>query len=313
MRVVYLAAFAHSWSTETHLARDMARIPGVEVVKVTEPQDARPGFLADLETLCAGADLLVYQKTHGLPPTAVDVWRRIETRGCQTASYHLDLYVGLPREREIGVDPFWKTGTVFTADGDPRSAEVFKSKGVNHRWLPAAVVSDETEPGTYRAEYDHDVVFVGSERYHPQWKWRPELIGFLRKRYGPRFKLYGHHPPTRGRDLNDLYASARVVVGDSLALPGHTNYWSDRYPETLGRGGFLIAPWVPGIGAHFVDCLHFISYDPGETRGLAVLIDHALDNPAAMRKIADEGHAHVVANHTYEKRARQMLTELGLA
>ena len=312
MRVVYLAAFAHPFSTETHVARDLARIPGVEVVKITEPQDARPGFLADLETLCADADLLIYQKTHGLPPTAVDVWRRIETRGCQTASYHLDLYVGLPREREIGVDPFWKTGTVFTADGDPHSAEVFASKGVSHRWLPAAVVSDETEPGTYREELDRDVIFVGSERYHPQWPWRRELIAFLRKRYGPRFRLHGHHPPTRGQDLNDLYTSARVVVGDSLALPGHANYWSDRYYETLGRGGFLIAPYVPGLGAHLVDCWHLLTYEPGDTRGLAALIDESLDHPAGARKIADEGHRHVVANHTYRHRAEQMLADLGL-
>ena len=151
---------------------------------------------------------------------------------------------------------------MFTPDGDPASEAWFAEQGINHVYVPPAVVSDECTVGNYRPELDHDVIFVGSKHYHPEWPHRGELLAWLEATYGDRFKRYGGDVQVmRGQDLNDLYASAKVVVGDSLCLPGHTRYWSDRYYETVGRGGFLIAPCVPGIEEHFTDGEHLLFYD----------------------------------------------------
>lgn len=311
MKICYVAAFEHSFATEAHAARD-AEALGVTVDRVIETRNADPRFLAELEERATGADLLIYQKTHGLPAAATDLWARLEAGGTATASYHLDLYIGLRRGRQAFDDPFWRTGTVFTADGDPATTARLAELGINHRWLPAAVVSDETELGQQQERYDHDVVFVGSQRYHPEWPWRTELLDYLKARYGARFAIYDHHPPTRGQDLNDLYATARVVVGDSLALPGHERYWSDRYYETIGRGGFLVAPHVPGIDEHFTDWEHLRYYDVGDTASVGALVDHYLDHPKQARAIASRGREHVAAHHTYRNRVAQMLAELGL-
>lgn len=315
-RVVYVGNHSVSWSTETHVCSDAERIPGVTVDRVQEPgrhaEHAR--FLDNLIERCDGADLMIYQRTWGLDPSAVNAWREIEKHGCQTASLHLDLYVGLERQREIGQDAFWRTGTVFTADGDPNSAWAFREHDINHVWLPPACVSSECIPGRWREDMAADIVFVGSHRgYHHEYPFRQELIDGLATRYGHRFQLWGATRRARDQDLNDLMASARIVVGDSLLLPGHVNYWSDRYVETMGRGGFLIAPMVPGIQYFFRNKDHLIYFDPLNLDHCFKKIEYWLDQPhEARRAIAASGQAHVAQRHTYINRMRTVFDTLGI-
>lgn len=314
LKIAFISGFDHSWGTETHVARDAEAI-GCEVVRISE----RGGHEAiSYEVSSKGPfDLVLYMKHHGVRDgdlrTVWDACRRI---GTPTASYHLDLYAGLPRAVEIGVDPMWFTDFVFTADGDPGTRDMCEVLGIDHRWLPAAVVSDETVPGHARRDLARDVVFVGgTANYHPSsWPWRRELVEGLHARYRERFRVWGHNdvPRMRGKMLNDLYASVGVVVGDSLALPGHVNYWSDRYYETLGRGGFLVAPNVPGIEQHFDIGDHFFAYNLGDLDSVFALVDAALAMPDARDRMARAGHARVVAQHTYQHRVRQLLQEVGL-
>lgn len=307
--VVQVGNASHDWCTEVHLTRDM-EANGHVVVFFQEP---RGGFDAESlkrlrQTIIdAEPDLVMWTRTWGGSPEMTQLWRECESWGIKTASYHLDLYVGLEREANIDSDPFWTTQYVFTPDGDPQSAEFFKSKGINHHWMPPAMVSDEVGFGTYRERYDYDVVFVGSLGYHPEWPWRPTLINALAQRYGDRFRRFGGdlpEGPTRGRDLNDLYASAKVVVGDSLCLPGHVNYWSDRVCETLGRGGVLVHPRVPGL-AEFMGLLdgrEVCFYEPGDLGGVFETVDGLLDQPNLRGQIKRFGMELIRARHTYRHR-----------
>mgnify|MGYP000601392962 CR=1 FL=1 len=314
-RILYLGNFTAPWCSEVHIARDFEYL-GHDVVRLQEPPGGGShATLAELEEQATGADLVLWTRTWGLPPEATALWRRLEANGVQTASLHLDLYRGLARQKQLKRDPFWSTGHVFTPDGDPASAEFFASLGINHRYSAPAVVSDECVPGNRHDRYDFDVVFVGSYGYHPEWPWRTHLIDHLADRYGPRFRRFGGdlpEGPTRGQDLNDLYATARVVVGDSLCPPGHTRYWTDRYYETVGRGGFLIAPEVPGIEEHFDDGEHLRFYTHGDLDQIDSLVDHYVANPEEARLIANNGQAHVAANHTYKHRLAALLDTIGL-
>ena len=187
--------------------------------------------------------------------------------------------------------------------------------GINHHWLPAACVSDETNSGKFDPTLASDVIFVGkTDGYHESWPWRQKLVDALKRRYGRNFKVYGHGMGMRDQHLNDLYASARIVVGDSLCPPGHANYWSDRYYETIGRGGFLIAPRIPGLEAHFTEGKHFIGYDIGDMPELYRTIDHWLDpvRVAERNLISEQGRIHVRLEHTYKDRVKQMLDTVGL-
>lgn len=309
--MLYIGNYQFPWCTEVHIARDLEAL-GHTVVRFQEPPGG--GDLSTLEAIeqaAAGADVVLWTRTWGLPPETTAMWRRIEARGVATASYHLDLYVGLERQAKVACDPFWTTGTVFTPDGDPESARWFHREKINHVWMPPAVVSDECVPGIDRPELQHDVVFVGSKHYHPEWRHRPALLRWLKETYGDGFRRYGGDARImRGQDLNDLYASAKVVVGDSLCLPGHTNYWSDRICETLGRGGFLIHPRVPGIEEQFTDGEHVVLYDFWDFDGLRELIDDYLQLPDERERIAKAGQAHVAANHTYQHRLASALQHL---
>lgn len=299
MRIVVCGDFSRSFHTEVHVARDL-RALGHAVT-------CSHGIPASID-----ADLLLLQGNGGRTGNIRPRLREIEATGCQSASYHLDLFAGLARESRVGIEPMWQVQTVFTPDGG--STDFFAAKGIDHRWLPAAVVSDECQPGNWRAEYDHDVVFVGSQTYHREHPWRGQLLRFLTERYGNRFRVYDHHPPTRGQDLNDLYATARVVVGDSLTLAGHRDYVSDRLFESLGRGAVLVFPRVPGLnGLGFEEGEHYRGYDYGDTEGLAATIDALLASPDEARLMAKRGQTFVAENHTYVHRMQQLLLELDLA
>lgn len=320
MHITYLGHFDRSWTTETHLARELEGL-GHTVDRMPEPSAPTAQTLAELEARArnGGADLVLWTRVHPLPADATHLWRRLEDDGIVTASYHLDLYYGI--RRRVGLpslaDPFWSTGTVFTADGDPGSAERFAAAGINHRWMPPAVVSDEVVPGTPRRHFQRaPVVFVGqsSVSYPKEWPWRRQLTAWLRQTYGQRFAHWPRQRPVRGRDLNDLYASATVVVGDSLCPPGHSHYWSDRLTETIGRGGFLLMPWIDGIEDQgFVDGQHLRFYRYGDFDGLRQLIDYYLAHPDEARAIANQGQAFVAEHHTYRHRMVAMLDQLGLS
>ena len=156
---------------------------------------------------------------------------------------------------------------------------------------------------------DLDVVFVGSHDYHPAWPYRNELIGRLYGRYKDRFHLIpGQGKPVREAALNRLYGRTKVVVGDTLC-PGfrYPGYWSDRIYETLGRGGFLIHPRIPGLDVEFRDGEHVVFYDYNDWSGLYDKIDHYLRFPVNREAIRHAGHTEVHRSHMYTHRWNTIL------
>lgn len=309
MRVVMIGSnWAHSWATESHVARDFMAL-GHDVHKVSERLT-----LDAIEAACSECDLVVYMKSVGLPDDAFAMWGRLRNRGVATASYHLDLYYGLPRQDEIGNDPFWRTHDVFTADGDPEMQAYCESLGIRHHWLPAACVSDEVRRGTYRDKFAYPICFVGKAvGYHTQWPWRQQMLDALRQRYKDQFKVWTHADQIWDMVSNDVYASTKVVVGDSLALPGHRNYWSNRYYETVGRGGLLVAPAVPGIDGDFRNGVDLLLHESGDLDSLFAMIDLGVSyDREARAMVTGYGMKTVAARHTYKHRIATMLDALGM-
>lgn len=256
--------------------------------------------------------LVFYVHTHSwVTPGAFSIeemLKRLELLSIPTVSFHLDYWRGLAREGDVGQHPFWQTKYVFTADGG--SHEWYKEKDINHFWLPPGVVKRDCYWAETRDAFNHEVIFVGSRGYHPEWAYRPQLIDWLKETYTYRFAHYGNDGlrTIRGLELNELYRSAKVVVGDSLCLGfKHHNYWSDRVPETLGRGGFLIHPKIKGMEDYFKDKEHLAYYDFGNFGQLKELIDHYLNHYLERERIRLNGHEYVKNNHTYTNRMSQVL------
>ena len=300
MKIFYVGNFREPYCTEVHIANTLNRL-GHEVIRCQED----PNSIFD-PVVVGSCDLFLFTRTWNNFVTLqmLDWLREVKV---PSASYHLDLYVGIQREAGLVDDPFWRTDFVFQPDGDPYSMDVFANQGINAFWMQPGV--DKAECYIESTLVERDVIFVGSKGYHHEWPYRGQLIDFLHANYGPRFEHWGSDGmgTIRNAPLNTLYASTRVTVGDSLCLPGHTNYWSDRPYETLGRGGFLIMPRIPGLEQEFVDGEHLVYYEFGELGQLRDLIDYYLVHDDERETIRQQGHEHVYHHKTYDRRLTQML------
>ncbi|MGA6208052.1 glycosyltransferase family protein [Nocardia testacea] len=308
MRIAFLGNFRTDYTSETHHALSLEAL-GHTVDRLQE-SEARGYEILDI---AAAADAFVWVHTHGWRTPGIDrVLYELRRRGIPSLTYHLDLWFGLQRQRDMRRDPYWQVEHFFTADR--LMAEwLTDNTRVRGHYLPAAVVHTECELAT--AADPFDVAFVGSRRYHPEWQYRGRLLDWLGTTYGGRFRRYGGDSArglARGAALNQVYADARVVVGDSLCIDySYPDYWSDRVYETLGRGGFLIHPRVPGMDRTFTDRKHLVFYEYGNFEQLAELIDYYLDRADEREQIRAAGHHLVRTDHTYLDRWAMILEVLG--
>lgn len=281
---------------------------GHEVTEIQEDPVNKDGFVQRV----AEHDMLLFTRTWSNLVT-LDHLSELKHMGIPTVSYHLDLYIGLQRESGLDNDPFWRTEYVFSPDGDPQSQAVFLSKGINHHYLKPGVFKDETimfEPNA-DPELQGDVIFVGGglEYAHPEWPYRHTLVRWLMDNMGDKFRKYGHpQKSVRNEELNQLYANAKVVVGDSLCLNfTHPYYWSDRVYETIGRGGFIIHPYIKGMEEEFTDGENIVFYEYNNFEQLREKIDYYLTHEKERKKIQKAGQKFVRENATYDNRLQQML------
>lgn len=263
LQVAFIGNFKPDHSTENQIRWALEEGLGHDVELLQENEVN----LTAIQSAARFSDILFWVRTTG--------WLRVPDKEMleflgqvkiPTVSIHLDKFWGIPdREALIGVHPFWRTKFVFTADGSRQ--EDFAARGVNHFWMRPAVSEVFCHPGQPWDMYRCDVGFVGARDYHREYPFRGQMVDFLEKTYGARFK---HFTGIRGHALNDVYASIRVTVGDCFQA-GTPRYWSDRLPETCGRHGFLLHPKVEGLDWHPV-----ATYKPQDLEDLQRKIEYWL-------------------------------------
>lgn len=309
MKIVFLGNFNVPFSTESHHAWTWEYM-GHQVVKLQEGKATTEQVLA----ACQDAQVLQLTHTHGwgmpgqLPME--EVLRRVREQGVKTFTYHLDLYWGLNildrREEKVGQHWSWKLDYVFTTDGSHQAE--YESRGVKHYYLPPGVVEYAVFRGGRRNDLASPVGFVGSVGYHPEYRFRQSLIEGLKAHYGNHFRVYGGY---REKMLNDLYASIDVVVGDHcFSTNPELQYWSDRLPETTGRGGFMVYPRVKGLDGFIANGL--VTYEPGNVDDLYAKIDEWRGKPDERLERTQSLMKYVQREHTYTVRLNQILEIMGL-
>lgn len=261
MRIAYIGNFRPEFSTENDVAKSLRALGH----QVTEWQEDRP-LVADWDPR---QDLVLWSHTHGWDQVSwPDIASFCAPKGVPTVAFTLDLFRGLARHDPAYVEthPWFRCKYFF----QPDSPDWLRARGVNAYFSPPAILESScyVSPLDPKHEAYGKVVFVGSRTYHPEWGFRPALIDWLEKTYGQDFLLYEHSSGLRGDRLNQVYANAAVVVGDSCFASPDSPYTSDRLFESLGRGAALLYPNIhwesfPGVRA-FLEC-NGGTYVPGCT------------------------------------------------
>lgn len=324
MRILQIGNFVPPHSTENHLKEAMEAL-GHQVATLQEDDASRWGMVAGLVKAGNGRlpEVVVWTRTKSLTErvpleTRLDLCTALKEAGIPLFGVHLDRWWGLARESDLtSGDPYFTdlVSILFTADGghDDKWAEI----GVTHRWFQPAVSHVEANrAGEFRQELCSPIAFVGSwQDYHPEWGRRRELIEWLQRKYPDRLRLWPKlgQPGIRGQELCDLYESSCIVVGDSCLVPRRDGtpikrYISDRVPETIGRGGFLIHPRVEGVtdGTSYTEGEHLVCYDTLDE--LDEKIRYYISHDDERLAIAVSGQRHVRENHTYLNRMKEVLS-----
>jgi glycosyltransferase involved in cell wall biosynthesis len=311
-KITFLGNFRVDYTTETHHTKTLESM-GHQVVRFQESEATSE----DVFNSAISSDLFVWVHTHGWNTpgrlTMQDMLLELKKHKVPSMTYHLDLWLGLSRQKDLRRKPVYLyIDHFFTVD--KKMAEWFnKQTSVKGHYIPAGVYDKEC---TYiPAAPKEEVIFVGSKTYHPEWPYRPKLINFLSQTYGARFNLYGREGlgVVRGQELNNLYASTKVVVGDTLCPEfKYADYWSDRIYETLGRGGFLIHPYIQGLEKEFENKKHIVFYEYNNLNQLQELINYYLEHEEEREEIRRSGHELVKNNYTYKNRWEAILKELDI-
>lgn len=306
--VSYLGNFGAPFSTENYILRAFEQL-GWEVIALQENSVSTDDILQAVYQ----SDFLAITHTYGWSPrcriglSMEDLLERLKSNGIPTVALHLDRYWGIP-EREIMMRTHWffKCAQVWTSDGG--NQDKFAELGIEHHWFPPGIDQQHTFIGTPRDEYRADVCFVGAREYHNEaYPFRKQMVDWLADEPHPWSVIrFGSDRPTiRGPELNDIYASVKIVVGDSI-FAGSSFYYSDRIPETIGRGGFLLHPKCEGME------FPMASYAPQSIRDLEIQIEYWLSHDKEREELRRAGFEWFKHNGTWCHRLLDVLNHLSL-
>jgi spore maturation protein CgeB len=300
MKILFFGVFEKPYDTEVYILKSLQKL-GHEV----NAQAINRCTLSDVQELLKGEyDFILFSKGW-FAKDENKINDEFRKSPILKVGWFFDLTIGTRRENQLKMHQSFLADIVLTTDGGHE--EEFKQAGINHICLRQGIFEDEAYFGKPDKEkFKEDIVFVGTSQHDIWFKWtyRNKWLKWLQETYKERFGWYGAEDGIRNDELNNLYATAKIVVGDSVY---HPHYWSNRLYETLGRGGFLIFPMIPGIEKEFIPYKHFIPYTIGDFDGLQEKIDYYLTHDKERKAIQKAGLEHCKKHHTYTHRCQKLI------
>jgi len=300
MTVLYIGDFTDSFSTENYIVHGLRSL-GCTVY--CAPERHVPNAKVVLgAALQYKVDFVLFSK--GRFSGSDEVVALLRSQGIITVGWVFDLFFDHPSSfgrRQMTSNSFEADICCMTDGGH---LDKWQQLGVNYRLLRQGIHEPEAHYGTPEEAPHPSIVFIGTASY-PE---RGKMIDHLHAVFGNEFRHYGRGGTAReirGQALNNVLASAKIVVGDSVPSP---HYWSNRIYEVLGRGGFLLHPQVEGLDTEFTDGVHYSGYIFGDLNDLDQKIRYYLKHEDEREKIRRAGHEHCKAHYTYTHRCKQLLT-----
>jgi spore maturation protein CgeB len=202
--------------------------------------------------------------------------------------------------------------------------ELFDQAGIRGAcWLPMAcdpaIHFPETLTKTERAEYGHDVVFVGS--YYPVREALFEgLAGLDFAIWGPGWEHLRRGSPLRAcvkgthttpAVWRKIYSASRIVLATHFQDPAArvpVHQASPRVFEAMACGAFVITDRQRDVLALFRIGEHLVAAEG--KRSLYENVQYALSRPAERERIAAAGKQETLARHTYAHRLEALFDAL---
>src|SRR3989344_9299083 len=129
-KIIYVGNFKLPFTTENDVKKSFEAI-GWEVKAIQEDEITK-ATIEQILQIENEYDFILYTRTW---MTTEVLWRELLKRTNKiTVAFHLDLYLGLERGKNLDQDSFFQCQEVFSADGGHQ--ELFASFGVKHHWLP---------------------------------------------------------------------------------------------------------------------------------------------------------------------------------
>lgn len=180
--------------------------------------------------------------------------------------------------------------------------------------IPVEVVLQATDPRRFHPtpadpRFAHDLVVVANAHHQLRRSvadalaagLRPAIYGMGWEDLVPRELIVANHIPNK--DLPTLYSSAGVILNDHWDTMRACGFVSNRIFDALACGAPVISDHVPEILELFDGAVPTYR-DPEELREL---VTEALEDPAMARARASVGRRIVLAEHTFDHRARALV------
>lgn len=308
MKVVFVGNFRFDFTSETHHARSLETL-GHEVVRLQETVASKEQILEE----GLKSDLVVMIHTHGWVTPGQITWdylsRTLRRNKIPFITYHLDLWLGLGRQKDLNDEYYQSLHHFFTVDS-LMADWLNENTRVKGHYLPPGVYDKECILMNGRT-VGYDIVFTGSRKYHAEYPYRHQMIDFLNQTYGRRFLHIGNDGevgPKRGLALNQIYADAKIAIGDTLNLGfNYPYYFSDRLTEQCGRGAFQIFPNIKGVEDLYENGKEIVLYEHGNLSDLKEKIDYYLTHSEEREQIRRAGFERTKRDHTYVERWKTIL------
>jgi len=163
-------------------------------------------------------------------------------------------------------------------------------------------------------EFRHDIVFIGNKSEgtnlnFPEEKARTEMVQFLEKEYGDKFKAWGmgwkfSRIVNRQEEVS-IYNGCKIAITQNNF--NRADYQSDRIYRAMGCGAFTLIQFFPNVNKHFNNEVAgaWISHSM-----LKEQIDKYLSDDELRQKKAFLGSKFVRANHSWGYRVNQLIIAL---
>ena len=243
----------------------------------------------------AAYDLIIFCKANGVTADTI----RLCSRNAVTCWYMMDSIDHLKADPEYrkmaGAASFSvvTTKTVYDALANGK----YRMQDIYH--ILQGVDPKEFYP-IEKLGYCYDVVFIG-QRSEKRDNYIAKIkdAGFSIKAYGQ-----GYNKPVYGKDFNKACSEGRILLAINNSSPDEDSF-SDRIMRYMATKGCVLTEYSEGLENYFINCNDL---DWFKTEGeLINRVRILVENPDIRNNIAEAGYKKVLAKHTWDKVAEQII------